>query len=42
MASAGSFSAELTIRFYMRLDMDHYCMSHYIYMHSDKHMPHDI
>lgn len=30
------------IRFYMRLDMDHYCMSHYIYMHSDKHMPHDI
>lgn len=42
MASVGSFSAALTPRFYMRLDMHCYCMSHYIYMHSDKHMLHDI
>lgn len=42
MASAGSFSAALTRRFYMRLDMHSHCMSHYIYMHSDKHMLHDI
>ncbi len=42
MASVGSFSAALTIRFYMRLDMDHYYMSQYIHMHSDKHMLHDI
>jgi len=42
MASAGSFSAALTLRFYMRLDMHLHCMSHYIYMHSDKHMLHDI
>lgn len=42
MASAGSFSALLTIRFYMRLDMDQIHMSHYIYMHCDKHMLRDI
>lgn len=42
MASAGSFSAALTDRFYMQLDMDLHYMSHYIYMHSDKHMLHDI
>ncbi len=42
MASVGSFSAALTRRFYMRLDMQHECMSHYIYMHSDKHMLNDI
>lgn len=42
MASVGSFSAALTVQLYMRLDMDSYRMSHYMYMHSDKHMLHDI
>ncbi len=42
MASAGSISALLTIRFYMRLDMDPIRMSHYMYMQCDKHMHHDI
>ena len=42
MASAGSFESVVTYRFYMRLDMDHYCMSHYIYMTCDKHMHTDI
>ncbi len=42
MASAGSFSEELTNRFYMRLDMHLISMSHYMYMHCDKHMLHDI
>lgn len=42
MASAESFCSVLTCRFYMRLDMHPYYMSHYIYMHSDKHMLHDI
>ncbi len=42
MASAGSFGSVVTIRFYMRLDMDPYSMSHYIYMTCDKHMHTDI
>lgn len=42
MASAGSFSGAVTISFYMRLDMYPYCMSHYMYMHYDKHMFTDI
>ena len=42
MASAGSFSSALTSGFYMRLDMHSYCMSDYMYMHSDKHMLNDI
>ncbi len=42
MASAGSFSDAVTLRLYMRLDMLSHRMSHYMYMHCDKHMLSDI